>query len=100
MASRLALGRSTNARARLEALFRVIVRLSCMRLRGRRGGRIVGAFRRQAAGFGQSRVARKFLPATAAVAFAAAPALTRLNIAAALGGGRLLRLFRTMMVLM
>src|SRR5262245_4795853 len=82
MPSRLALGRSTKARARFEALLRVIVRLSSMNgaseqlLRGLlgRGGRLVRSMRGQPAGFAQGRIARSIVRMIAAAAAAAAAA--------------------------
>src|ERR1041385_3285114 len=81
MPSRLALGSSTKASARFEALLRVIVRLSSMNgaselLRGLlRGGRgFVRPARWQSAGFTQGRVARGVVRMIAAAAAAAAAA--------------------------
>src|SRR5258708_14927760 len=73
MASRLALGRSTKASARLEALRRVMRRLSSMPDLER--GRRVFPDWRQAAGFTERRIARELLGVVTAAFFAEPRAL-------------------------
>src|SRR5262245_24441787 len=70
MPSRFALGSSTNASARLEALLRVMVRLACIGGLEARRHRVFRAQRRQPTGFRQSGIARAFVRVAG---FAAAP---------------------------
>ena len=63
MPSRFARGSSTKASARLDALFRVMVRLSCMADQGTGGGVFAIADRGQAAGFGEGGIQRAMRPA-------------------------------------
>src|SRR5262245_10247301 len=89
MPSRLALGSSTNASARLDALLRVMVRLACI---GKTdiGDSIFRAWWRQPAGFSQSRIARAFVwmagfsvPSAAMLARRRRGFATRLSVAVA-----------------
>src|SRR5664280_3728501 len=76
MASRLGLGNRTNASARLEALLRVIVRLSFMIANSRpRRGLIFAADRRQPSRFGQGWIAFAIPMAAMAVFMPEKPAL-------------------------
>src|SRR5260370_5471153 len=69
MPSRLALGNSTKASARFEALCRVMVRLSCI-ASGQGAGAVISVDGWQPAGFREGRVERAVGMAGAAASFA------------------------------
>src|SRR5689334_17141147 len=98
MLSRLALGSSTKAKARFDALLRVIARL-CSMSSGKRVRRAFDAHGRQSPGLGQRRVARPmFAPAPTFAVVPALPADARAGIHRSFRG--FLRLVRMMVVVM